>query len=120
MSWLKQRIRRCEHQRWSRDDNRRVLPFEWGLEHIGGRADERDPRGYLDRWVEHTLARSDDWFAATPADDYRLADGVPTFTSAVQSRKLLWEMRRRCGDTAGPWRVVHWKRKQDACERAQG
>ncbi len=85
MSWLEQSIRRYEHRRWSRDDNRRVLPFAWGLEHIGGRADEPDPRGFLDAWVERTLARCDDWFAAAPADDYRLADGVLTFTSAIRS-----------------------------------
>ena len=36
-----------EHRRWTTDDNRRVLPFGWGLEHIGGRADEPDPRGFL-------------------------------------------------------------------------
>ena len=85
MSLLEQKIRRYEHRRWSTDDNRRVLPFEWGLEHIGGRADEHDPRGYLDRWVEQTIAASDAWFATTPADDYRLADGVLTFSSQIAS-----------------------------------
>jgi hypothetical protein len=85
MSLLEQKIRRYEHRRWSTDDNRRVLPFEWGLEHIGGPADEHDPRGYLDRWVERTIAASDAWFAATPADDYRLADGVLTFSSQIAS-----------------------------------
>jgi hypothetical protein len=85
MGWLEQRIRRYEHRRWTVDNNRRVLPFEWGLEHLGGRADERDPHGYLDHWAEHTLAHSDAWFAATPADDYRVADGVLTFSSAVAS-----------------------------------
>ena len=48
------------------------IPFEWGLEHIGGRADEPDPRGFLNDWVEETLAHSDEWFATTPADDYVL------------------------------------------------
>ncbi len=85
MSWLEHKIRRYEHRRWTTDDNRRVLPFEWGLEHIGGRADEPDPRGFLNHWVEHTLAHSGAWFATTPADNYRLADGVLTFTSQVRS-----------------------------------
>ena len=85
MYWLEQRIRRYEHRRWAADNNRRVLPFEWGLEHIGGRANEPDPRGFLERWAEETLARSDEWFATAPADDYRLTDGVLTFTSAVRS-----------------------------------
>ena len=47
MSWLEQKIRRYEHARWTTDDNRRVFPFEWGLEHIGGRRDEPDPRDLL-------------------------------------------------------------------------
>ena len=85
MGWLEQTIRRYEHRRWTKDDNRRVLPFEWGLEHIGGQADEPDPRGFLNQWVESTLARSDEWFATTPANDYRLADGVLNFSSAIES-----------------------------------
>ena len=85
MSWLEQRIRRYEHFRWTHDDNRRVLPFEWGLEHIGGRVNEPDPRGFLHSWAEHTLAHSDEWFGTEPADDYRLTDGVLNFTSAVRS-----------------------------------
>jgi hypothetical protein len=98
MSWLEQRIRRYEHRRWTNDDNRRVLPFEWGLEHIGGPAGasegglDNDPRKFLNPWVDHTLAHSDEWFAAVPADDYFLhprqrgeLGQVLTFTSAIES-----------------------------------
>src|SRR6202162_1782981 len=93
MNWLENRIRRYEHARWTTDDNRRVYPFEWGIEHIGGRADERDPRGFLNAWVDYTLAHSDEWFATTPADDYVLhpsengvsSGQVLTFTSQIVS-----------------------------------
>jgi dienelactone hydrolase len=95
MYWLEQKIRRYEHARWTTDDNRRVLPFEWGLEHIGGGASERDPRAFLAKWVPETIASSDEWFATTPATDYELESGAPngrarlvdllTFTSAVNS-----------------------------------
>lgn len=85
MAWLEQYIRRYEHARWTRDNNRKVWPFDWGLEHIGGRADETDPRGWLARYSEEASARSDEWYAATPADDYRLDNGLLTFTSAVRS-----------------------------------
>ncbi len=71
--------------RWAQEPNRRTLPFAWGLEHIGGDANEADPRGFLERFVEHTLAHSDEWYAVTPADDYLLADDVLTFTSAIES-----------------------------------
>ncbi|HUK30320.1 MAG TPA: prolyl oligopeptidase family serine peptidase [Candidatus Acidoferrum sp.] len=93
MRWLEQRIRRYEHARWTTDDNRRVLPFEWGLEHIGGRPNDPDPRGFLKNWVPKTIAHSDEWFRARPATDYRFEKIVPgrkgegalTFTSAVKS-----------------------------------
>src|SRR5216683_1010426 len=91
MSWLEQKIRRYEHARWTTDDNRRVFPFEWGLEHIGGRRDEPDPRAFLNAWVDETLAHSDDWFAVTPADDYLLhppengASGGRVLTSTSQA-----------------------------------
>src|SRR5215469_8664239 len=93
MKWLEQKIRRYEHARWTIDDNRRVFPFEWGLEHIGGRHDEADPRVFLNAWVDETLRNSDAWFATVAAGDYVLhpaEDGssggqVLTFTSQVVS-----------------------------------
>jgi hypothetical protein len=85
MSWLEQKIRRYEHMRWAQEPNRKTLPFSWGLEHIGGSANEPDPRAYLDHFVENTLAHSEGWYAAEPAEDYQLQDNVLTFTSAVES-----------------------------------
>lgn len=102
MRWLEQQIRRYEHARWTLDNNRRVFPFEWGLEHIGGRADEPDPRGFLRQWVRETIARSDEWYACEPASDYHLEpissrNGVGnylelTFSSAIRSP---WEVNNR-------------------------
>ncbi len=116
MPWLEQTIRRYEHRRWTADDNRRVFPFEWGLEHIGGRADEKDPRGFLERFVEETVAQSEEWFAGAPARDYRLEDGIVTFTSAVKSP---WPENNTVvarffpAKTTGPAVVVvpHWNAK---------
>lgn len=85
MSWFEQTVRRYEHMRWAQEPNRRTLPFAWGLEHIGGDASDPDPRAYLDHFVENTLAKSDEWFASTPAEDYALADNVLTFTSQLAS-----------------------------------
>src|SRR5271168_2716022 len=80
MAWLEQKIRRYEHMRWAQEPNRRTLPFVWGLEHIGGSAKEPEPRAFLDRFVEETLANSDAWYSTGAADDYELRDGVLTFT----------------------------------------
>ena len=126
MSWLEQKIRRYEHTRWTTDDNRRVFPFEWGLEHIGGSRDEPDPRRFLNAWVDQTLARSDDWFAAVPAEDYvlhpaengRSGGRVLTFTSQIQSpwpENNLVHARFFRARASGPAVVVlpNWNAKWD-------
>ncbi|MGB9404148.1 MAG: prolyl oligopeptidase family serine peptidase [Candidatus Acidiferrales bacterium] len=90
---FEQWIRRYEHGRWADEKNRKTLPFAWGLEHIGGRANDPNPREFLDAFAEKTLANSDAWFGADPAGDYRLTEsheargesGVLTFTSAIES-----------------------------------
>jgi hypothetical protein len=84
-SWLETKIRRYEHFRWAQEPNRRTLPFSWGLEHIGGDADEAGARQFLSNFVDQTLAHSDDWFAATSAPDYALQDNILTFSSAIES-----------------------------------
>ena len=93
MSWLEQRIRRYEHRRWTTDNNRRVRVFAWGLEHIGARHDDPEPRKFLSKWVPETLAHSEEWFHTSPAGDYVLhppengahGGSVLTFTSAINS-----------------------------------
>jgi hypothetical protein len=132
MSWLEHRIRRYEHRRWTEDDNRRVRPFEWGLEHVGLSGDGLDPRASLGSWAEHTVAHSDAWFHAEPAADYVLhpsengaraesgghGDRVLTFTSAVDSP---WPQNNRVHarlfavSNAGPAVVVlpQWNAKWD-------
>jgi prolyl oligopeptidase family protein len=86
MRWFEQKIRRYEHRRWTTDDNRRVQPFFWGLEHIGGRAGDPDPRAFLRDYAQWAIGSSKDWYATTPADDYRLdSENVLTFTSSIES-----------------------------------
>src|SRR5260370_189849 len=43
MHWFERKIRRYEHRRWTTDDNRRVQPFHWGLEHIRGSPHHPNP-----------------------------------------------------------------------------
>ena len=86
MRWFEQKIRRYEHRRWTTDDNRRVQPFFWGLEHIGGRADDSDPRAFLHDYAQWAIEFNRDWYTAAPADDYRLdSENVLTFTSSIES-----------------------------------
>lgn len=91
--WYEQKLRAYEHGRWADEKNRRTLPFAWGLEHIGGRADEPEPRAFLNDFAERTLRASDAWFAPQPRGDFRFTQsrevrgesGVLTFTSAIES-----------------------------------
>ena len=123
-TWVEQRVRRYEHMRWAQEPNRCVLPFAWGLEHIGGDPDDPDPRGFLDRFVESTLAHSDEWLATTPASDCALQDNLLTFTSAIASP---WEENNRVYGQffpvgqPGPAVVVlaqwnaRWEEQQNIC-----
>jgi hypothetical protein len=128
MSWLEQKVLAYEQMRFAQEQNRRVLPFEWGLEHVGGDPNDRNPRVWLDQFIAHTLAHSNEWFATTPADDYELEDGVLTFTSAIESpwpennrvHAQLFKARRH-----GPAVVVlaqwnsRWEEQQNVCRWLQ-
>src|SRR5947199_7967107 len=104
MHFFERKIRRYEHRRWTTDDNRRVQPFHWGLEHIGGSADEPNPGAFVRQYAQNAIENSRDWYATTPAADYHLdAENVLTFTSAIASpwpenntvHARLWPASRR-------------------------
>jgi hypothetical protein len=86
MHWFERRIRQYEHRRWTTDDNRRVMPFDWGLEHIGGDPNTADPAAHVREYSKWAIEHSSEWYAVTPATDYSLdAEGVLTFTSSIRS-----------------------------------
>jgi hypothetical protein len=86
MHWFERRIRRYEHRRWTTDDNRRVQPFDWGLEHIDGDPGDPDPAAYVHRYARNAIDTSREWFAIGPTHDYRLdVENVLTFTSSIVS-----------------------------------
>jgi len=86
MNWFEEKIRRYEHRRWTTDDNRRVRPFEWGTEHVGGNVNETNPEGFFGSYSRQALANSRGWYETDPATDYRLdAEDVLTFRSSIES-----------------------------------
>src|SRR5579863_2111075 len=86
MHWFERKIRRYEHRRWTTDDNRRVQPFHWGLEHIGGNPNDPDPAAFVRQYAQNAIENSREWFATTAANDYTLsADNILTFTSSIDS-----------------------------------
>lgn len=103
MHWFERKIRRYEHRRWTTDDNRRVQPFRWGLEYIGGDPADSTPGKFVHRYAKHAIEQSAEWFATTPATDYHLdRENVLTFTSSIESpwpenntvHARLWPARR--------------------------
>src|SRR5882724_3358368 len=86
MNWFERKIRRYEHSRWTTDDNRRVQPFHWGLEHIGGDPNDSHPGDFVRQYANYAIENSKDWYAAVPVTDYSLdAENVLTFTSSLNS-----------------------------------
>ncbi len=86
MNLFERKIRRYEHRRWTTDDNRRVQPFDWGLEHISGSLNDPNPAAFVRQYANQAIENSRDWYATTPATDYRLdANNVLTFSSSIRS-----------------------------------
>src|SRR6266567_5304760 len=86
MDWFERTIRRYEHRRWTTDDNRRVQPFHWGLEHIGGSSDEPNAGAFVQEYARKAIESSREWYAASLAADYQLdRENLLTFTSSIES-----------------------------------
>ncbi len=128
-SWYEKRIRRYEQKRFDSEPKRRTLPFAWGVEHIGGDANDPNPRAFFDVYIADAIAHSDDWYAVAPAPDYALVDDVLTFTSAIASpwaenncvHGQLFPARSSRNGTRGPAVVVlaqwnaRWEEQQNVC-----
>jgi len=86
MNWFERKIRRYEHRRWTTDDNRRVQPFHWGLEYIGGSPDEPNPGAFVRQYANSSHREQPRLVRRVSAADYRLdSENVLTFTSSIES-----------------------------------
>jgi len=129
MNWFEKRIRRYEHRRWTTDDNRRVREFDWGIEHLGGRAEEADPAGFLRDYSRRAVENSYEWYRTEAAGDYRLdRANVLTFTSSVESpwaenntvHAQLFESKRKRGAVLVlPNCNAKWQGQRGLCEWIQ-
>jgi hypothetical protein len=83
---------RWERKLATRDTNRIVRPFDWGMDwlhsigfpHCSAEVNG-DAADVVSKFVEDVLADSDRFFAYHPVGDYRLRDGQLTFPSPVKS-----------------------------------
>jgi hypothetical protein len=69
-----------------RDTNRKVRPFEWGLEFVQDGLQSENPKQSLLKFARHALAESDTYHAYTRAQDYRLEGSHLTFTSPLKTK----------------------------------
>ena len=82
---LERIFRKWEHSLSRRDTNRKIRPFEWGIEFTGDGASAGDPRKYLVEYARAALAHSDEYHSFKPVADYRLEGRHLTFTSPVET-----------------------------------
>jgi hypothetical protein len=124
--WYEQRVLHYEKMRFDQEPRRSRLPFEWGLEHIGGDPADPDPAACMERFVDQTIEHSDAWYAPPPASDYALEGNVLSFTSAVESpwrenNRVYGQLFRARANGSGPAVVVlaqwnaRWEEQQGVC-----
>jgi hypothetical protein len=80
-------IRAQERRHASRDTNRVVRPFEWGAEFVGAGPQQGDAqeRAAVLAAARESVARSEEFYALAPVNDYALDGERLTWTSAVRT-----------------------------------
>lgn len=78
-------IIRWETKLASRDTNRVVRPFEWGLDWLDGVGDGDNPAAAVAQYVARALGDSEQFFAYRKPTDYHLEGRRLTFTSPLAS-----------------------------------
>jgi hypothetical protein len=79
---LRRFIENRERAHHARDNNRRPLPFEWGLEHVGLPASD-NPESSLREYAAQAVGNSDAFYAYEPTSLYTFDGHVLTFPSFV-------------------------------------
>ncbi len=81
-------IHAWEHRLARVDTNRRVRPFEWGLDWLGLQ-DASDPRAAVLGWADQQMTDSDGFYFTPPTTDYELKDDVLRFPSALTTPDIV-------------------------------
>jgi len=76
---------RWETRLATRDSNRVVRPFEWGLEWLDLEENKADPASCVGSYAKRAIEESDRFFAYQTPSDYRFSANVLTFTSPLPS-----------------------------------
>src|SRR5262245_56811703 len=92
---LRKYIEGRERALYARDDNRKSLPFDWGLEHVGlDLLNEGDPEAALRDYARDALCKSDEFYAYETLNQHEFDGHILKFPSAVQTpyvtNNLVW------------------------------
>lgn len=68
-----------------RDTNRKVRPFEWGLEFVPGCPPESNPKAWLQDYARKAVGESDAYHSYPPVKEWRLEGNHLTFPTPVPS-----------------------------------
>jgi len=100
-----------------RDNNRKSLPFEWGIEHVGLQATE-DPEIPLRNFVSRALQDSPSFYACTPTERYDFDGHVLKFPSAIETpypeNNTVWGRFFAGGSDLALVVLPQWNAKWDA------
>src|SRR4051812_19986998 len=77
-------IENRERAHHAKDSNRKTLPFEWGLEHVGLPATS-DPESALRKYSEQAVANSDSFYSYSTTSDYTFDGHLLIFPSFVET-----------------------------------
>jgi len=83
-SMLRQYIEKRERFLHGRDDNRKSLPFDWGLDHLGIHANGNANTALQD-YVSHALQDSSAFYAYEPGAEYDFDGTILKFPSAIET-----------------------------------
>src|SRR5688572_30754712 len=81
---LRKYIEYRERALHGRDNNRKSLPFEWGVEHAG-LLPNGSPQTVLGQYVDSALSDSESFYAHTPTSMYDFDGEIVTFPSAIET-----------------------------------
>jgi len=88
LTWYARWMNRWENDLATRDKNRVVRPFEWGLDWLDGVTPNGDPNAALRDYAKRSITGSDRYFAYRTPEDFELQGSHLTFTSALSSHHV--------------------------------
>src|SRR5436190_7903163 len=117
---LRKYIESREHALYRLNDNRKSLPFEWGLEHLGlaGQPAQGDAERALRRYVETALSDSDAFYACPAGGDFQFDGHILKYSSAVETpymeNNVVWGRFFPAGKQLAVLVLPQWNCKWDS------